>query len=466
MDPPTAKLDVRGMVVGVDGILNADVRTLFQQLLPAAFVTGALLQAGIREYSRIYTSLVVMWLMVWQRLQAAGTLQTAVLELLHGLPASFWRQPCKRLRAAQEGAEKLSSHTGAYNQARKNLSLSVVEQCCDRVFEQVMAMASVGQPKLVPAFFLDGTSARTAHTEELLEKYPPGSNQHGPSHWPLIRMLVAHDLYTGLAMRPEWGPMQGEQAVSEQGLLEKAIHRLPSQAWVVGDSNFGVFSVAYAAAQQDHPVILRLTAVRARHLAPAGFRDGADQRVVWKPSRDDRGNHPQLPAEACVEGRLIVRQVQPSNGAEAFLLALFTTLPNAPEEVAETYGHRWNIELDLRTLKSTLKLEDLTCTTTAMVAKEIDLALLSYNLVRAVMYLTARKAGLEPRAFSFTKVRHVLNTFLPDIAAASGQPQARKLMEDMLYYLDQCQLPKRKRKRPSQPRAVWPKPKSYPAQRA
>ena len=100
-----------------------------------------------------------------------------------------------------------------------------------------------------------------------------------------------HDAYTGLAMRPEWGPVNGSQAVSEQSLLEQAIHRLASGAVVLGDSNFGVFSVAYVGDQQGHPVLLRLTAVRTRHLAQGAWRDGIDQRVVWRPSRDDRRSH-------------------------------------------------------------------------------------------------------------------------------------------------------------------------------
>jgi hypothetical protein len=329
-----------------------------------------------------------------------------------------------------------------------------------------MAAARVGQEERRPAFFLDGTSVRAPHRKDLVQKYPPASNQYGPSHWPTIRLLVAHDLYTGLGMRPEWGAMYGKQAVSEQGLLEQAVQRLPSGALVVGDSNFGVFSVAYVAAQRGHPVVLRMTAVRAGSMAGGVLRDGMDQRVVWIPSRVDRKQHPKLPAHARVEGRLIVRQVQPSNGAEPFLLALFTTLPDAPEEVVKIYGYRWNVELDLRSLKGTLRLDDLTCVTPEMVAKEINLAMLSYNLARAVMYLTARKAGLEPRAFSFTRVRNVLNAFLPVIAAATDERQAQKATEDMMYYLNQAQLPKRKGKRPSYPRQVWPRPKSYPARHA
>jgi len=465
MDPPTARLDASVLAVGANRVLAADVLSLFQQLLSVAFVSQALIGAKIREFSRVYSSLVVIWLMTWQRLQAEGTMKTAVVELVRGLPASFWPQPCKRLRVAQEGGT-LSSNTGAYNQARQDLSLSVVEQCCDRVFEQLMAATKAAQPEQRPAFFLDGTSLRTPHGKDLATEYPPITNQHGVSHWPVIRMLVAHDLYTGLAMRPEWGPMYGEQAVSEQGLLESAMYRLPSQALAVGDSNFGVFSVAYAAVQQGHPVVLRLTEVRARHLLGQEMRDGTDQRVVWKPSRDDRRSHPKLPVDACVEGRLLVWQVRPSNEAEPFLLALFTTLPDEPEQVVDTYGYRWNIEVDLRSLKSTLKLDELTCTTPEMVAKEIDLAMLSYNLVRAVMYLTAQKSGLKPRAFSFTYVRNVLNAFLPAIAAAHDGDEARRLTEKMMHCLDQCQLPKRNRKRPSSPRAVWPIPKSYPARHA
>lgn len=458
MASPTASRECSG---AGSGVLHADWLALFQRLLPAEFIAATLRRAQVRENNRVYTSAVVMWLMIWQRLQCNGTLEIAVLELLRSLPSSFWSRPCKRLTQLAGSGAKLSSHTGAYNQARQELLLPVVEQCCDHVFEKLMAGETPASELQRPAFFLDGTSVRMSHTEELARAYPPTSNQHGPSHWPLIRMLVAHDLYTGLAMRPQWGPMNGPQAVSEQCLLEQAIHRLPSRAVVVGDANFGVFSVAYAADQRTHPSVLRLTLVRARHLAGEELRDGMDQRMVWKPSRDDRKSHPHLPADASVEGRLIVRQVQPSNGAEAFLLAVFTTLPDPPEEIVNLYGQRWNIEVDLRSLKGTLRLEELTCTTTAMVAKEIDLAVLSYNLVRSVQYLTARKAGLEPRAFSFTKVRNVLNAFLPQIAAAGNEQQARKWREDMLYYLDQCRLPRRKRS--SSPRAVWPRPKSYPA---
>ena len=458
---PATFLDADSAVAVVN---QADVLALFQKLLPLEIFWAAMRQAKVRENNRVYTSAVVVWLMICQRLHVEGTLESAVLELLRGLPGSFWPQPCKRLEeAAEEGGPRLSKQTGAYNKARQELSLPVVEQCCDHAFRQLIEQAELA-PDRRAAFFFDGTTVRMPHCEELAAAYPPTANQHGVAHWPLLRLLVAHDLYTGLALRPQWGPVNGSGAVSEQGLLEKSIERLPSAAILAGDANFGVFSVAYAADRRGHPVVLRLTAARAKSLAGGSLQDGTDRRIQWRPTRDDRTSHPQLPRDACVSGRLIVRRVQPSNGAEAFLLALFTTLEDSPEQVIELYGKRWNIELDLRQLKGTLRLEELTCTSVEMVAKEIDVAMLAYNLVRAVMYLTAQKAGLEPRAISFTQVRNVLQAFSPRIASAPDERTARKLYDDMLYYLSQCKLPRRRRS--PYPRGVWPKPKTYPARHA
>jgi hypothetical protein len=443
----------------------ADVLSLFVRLLPPEFFAQLRKKEKVRENNRVYTQAVVIWLMIVQRLLGNGTMETAVLGLVHSLPEDFWPQPCKRLQAGP-GNQKpnLSSNTGSYNKARQGLPLTIVEQCADQVLAELTAQVEQppGQARR-EAFFVDGSSMRMPHTKALCAQYPPGSNQHGASHWPILRIVVAHDLNTGLAMRPQWGPMRGDHAVSEQGLLEQAMDRLPKDSVVVGDANFGVFSVVYAATQRAHPVVVRLTRARAKHLAQEELRDGIDKRIHWKPSRDDRRRHPQLPLDACVVGRLIVRQVHPSNGNEPFLLALFTTLmEEESDEVLELYGQRWSIETDLRSLKDTLGLEQLTCTTPEMVAKEIDVAMLAYNLVRAVTCLAAQKAGLQPRQFSFTRVRNVINTFTPLIAAASDDRQRQQLFDDMMYYVGQAKLPKRNRKRPSYPRAVWGRPLVYP----
>ena len=220
------------------GVAPADVLSLFLRLLPSEFFDQLRQKEKLRESNRVYNAAVVMWLMIAQRLQGNGTLETGVLEWVRGLPASFWSRPCKRLRAGPDGQRpKLSSNTGSYNGARQALPVSVVEESFDHVFERLSGEATEsGTGAGRRAYFLDGTSIRMDRSQALSEAYPPGSNQHGETHWPVLRMLVAHDLYSGLAMRPQWGPMYGSQAVSEQGLLEQAIHRLASGSLLLGDA--------------------------------------------------------------------------------------------------------------------------------------------------------------------------------------------------------------------------------------
>jgi hypothetical protein len=226
--------------------------------------------------------------------------------------------------------------------------------------------------------------------------------------------------------------------------------------------NFGVFSVAYAAQRSEHPVLLRLTVERARRLFGEALRDGIDREMVWKPSRDDRRNHPDLPADACIQGRLLIREVQAHDGSAAFLLPFFTTLPSSVEEIYELYGQRWMIETDLRTLKSTLCLDQLTCTTPDMVAKEIEMGITAYNLVRALISVASQQSGIPPRGYSFTKVRRILEVFGPAVANAPDQQSAQRILDQIMTYVQQSKLPKRKRRRPSYPREIWPRGAHFP----
>ena len=435
------------------------MQSLYLSLLSGEFLS----QACERENNRVYSTPVVMLLMIIQRLQAEGCLESAVLEL-RDLPASLWPDPCGRL---QPGARTMSTNTGAYNKARQKLPLKAVEEFADNAFAQMTACANGALPAIGRrAFVFDGTTVRTPHTQVLRQLYPPTSNQEGESHWPLIRMLVAHDMTTGLGMRPEWGAVNGPHAVSEQRLFEQAVRRLPEQAVVVTDANFGVFSVVYAATQQDHPVVTRMTPARAKSLLNGPLRDGIDKRIDWRPTKADRKTNPALPPEACVRGRLIVSQVQPSNGSAPFLLCLFTTLEEDVAEILKIYGLRWNVETDIGALKGALRLDQLTCKTPGMVDKEIQIAMLSYNLVRAVIYQAAQQAGAVPRSFSFTRVKRILKFYGAKIAAATTVEETERLLALMNHAIGQAKLYPRKKKRPTYPREIWHSAKPFPRRKA
>lgn len=401
------------------------------------------------------TAWVVIWLMIYQRLHAKGTLSVAVRELLTGPVQAHLGWP------DGEPGGRLSANTSAYSQARSRLPLEVAEQVSDLIFESLWE-----QPKTLPGlgktmFLLDGSSISLAHSKELVEAYPPSRNQHGASHWPVLRIVVAHDVVSGLAVRPCWGPMDGPAAVSEQGLTKTIIGRLPAGCVVLGDRNFGIFSMAYAAQQHHHPCLFRLTEVRAGKLnggvAPGA---GTDKRIRWVPSREDRRSNPEIPAQAEVEGRLLVFKIRGQDGKRQKLY-LFTTLDLPADEILRLYGYRWNIETDLRSLKREVRLHMLDAKSKAMVDKELVLAVGAYNLTRAIMNQAASALNLDPRQLSFSLAQDTINAFLPRFAKATSDQERQEITQEMLRVFRYAKLPRR-RKRRSAPREIWPRPCSFP----
>lgn len=427
---------------------------LYRKVLPSGYLRQLGRQFGLRR--GIYSLGLVVWLMIRQRLQANGSLAQTVGQLRSPggrklLPA------CKRVR---EG--RISAATGGYCQARQKLPILAANLMADQIFERLQAQLRPGWPGVdQPIFLLDGSSIRLSAHGELPEQYPPVGNQHGPSHWPVLKMVVLHDAVTGLAMRPRWGPMNGPQACSEQQLAEQAMEQLPAGAVLMGDRNFGIFWMAWAAQQRGHPVVLRLTEQRAKKLLGRALQPGLEEAVVWRPSRWDRQTHPDLPADAAVSGRLLIYTCP---GARAPLLCLFTTLPLPAEEVAQLYRLRWNVETDLRSLKQALRLHQLSCQSAAMMEKELVLAMAAYNLVRAVMWLAAERAGVPPRRLSFSSVYGAVECFLPYLLAAKTKKTRDRYFEQMVALAAEYKLPRR-RKRRCYPREVWGSGSRFPTRK-
>src|SRR5690606_12036070 len=63
----------------------------------------------------------------------------------------------------------------------------------------------------------------------------------------------------------------------------------------------------------------------------------------------------------------------------------------------QLYGQRWNIETDLRSLKRTVHLQQISSRSQEGMEKELLTPICAYNLVRAVMCLAARRAGIATR---------------------------------------------------------------------
>ena len=161
----------------------------------------------------------------------------------------------------------------------------------------------------------------------------------------------------------------------------------------------------------------------------ADFRKGlrlgkGDHIVQWqKPSSIrslDWQTYRRLPDYVTVrEVRIRVSQ----RGFRSKTFVVVTTLldpkQTTKEDLAFLYRERWNNELDLRSIKTTMQMDVLRCKTPDLVHKEVWTHILAYNLIRTIMAQTATQHDVLPRSISFKGTLQTLEAFHPLIALYS-----------------------------------------------
>jgi putative transposase len=425
---------------------------LYTQIAPGGLFRLLQRNLGLTKRTGVYTVRVVLWMMIAQRLHRRGSLADVVDQLTTGAFDGVLSR-CKRVRE-----HHISGATGGYCQARQNLPKVLVERSVDEIVQRLQNRLREGAPNQPPVFVLDGSSLQLEASVELTKLYPPASNQRGQSHWPLVRIVLLHDVETGVAQKPCWGPMYGSGAVSEQALATRAIDMVAPGAIIMGDRNFGVFGMAWAIHQRGHHPVIRLTARRAVGLAGGPITQAGEYAVQWRANRWDQLNREERPANAILDGRLIVARV--GRGKSKEWLFVFTTAPLSSDQVVALYGQRWKIETDLRSLKQTARLQRVAVRSSDMLEKELLTAVLAYNLVRALMVEAAQRAHVDPRQLSFTRAYNLIEIAIERMLVAGSVEEQERIMERIVEEIGRRLLPHREMHR-SYPRAVWGRGERY-----
>src|SRR5690606_7178614 len=159
--------------------------------------------------------------------------------------------------------------------------------------------------------------------------------------------------------------------------------------------------------------LMRLHQARHRNLQAdwqRGEKLGPSERLVtWKKpaqapagSRLSREQWDALPA--ALEVRYLRFRYENRDGKKSEMV-LVTTLTDAAEidwtELAELYATRWEIELKLRDLKTTLGMERFEVKSPAMARKTLCMMMIAHNLVRSMMQRAAIASGHPLRELSF-----------------------------------------------------------------
>ena len=429
----------------------------FSEVLPAKGVRDALLSLGVAFYDSLYNPATVLWLFLNQVIHANPTLAVTVENFL------AWR--------LGQGMAPCSTDTGGYARARQRLPealLALLARQSGRALDQAAASEWRWLGRVVKLF--DGSTVSMPDTPENQAAYPQSRSQAPGVGFPLARIGVLFSLSMGavldLGIRRWAGKFQSELAMLRD-------------MFSTFDRGDVLLTDRYLCSYMEIAVLRSLGvdfAGRMHAQRKVDFRRGSklgpnDHLVEWtKPKRPDwmsAKQYASLP-ETMLMRELSFRLVR--KGYRTRTIVIATTLLDAqlyPQaEIAKLYHLRWDVEINLRSLKTMMNMDVLRGHTPDMVRKEIWAHLLAYNLIRTVIAQAAARHGKDPRQLSFTRAMRTLEAFRPTLAHARSE-RLPMLYQELLKAVASHEignrpgrLEPRQRKRRPKPYALMTKPRN------
>jgi len=359
-------------------------------------------EENIKYRKRLYDPIITLWTFIRQVLDSDKSCKNAVSFVLSILCDSEEELP--------------SGNTGAYCKARKRLSLGFIMRLFRKTGKTIHQKASDGFLWCNRHVFLvDGSTFSMYDTPENQQEYPQAKNQHEYHGFPVARILGIFCLATGAVIDAAISSL----CMSEISLFRMLYSHLNPGDVALGDKLFGSYGDIALLSGRGIDSVFRM-----HHLRKTDFRKGKrlgskgiyDHLVTWKkPRKGTLHMEPELYAQ--LPKTMLVREIRYFINIKGFRtkkVTLVTTLLDhhvyTYELLAELYGLRWQVEIDLRHLKTTMHMEHLQSKTPEMVRKEFYVHLLAYNLIRATLWEAGIKHNVHPLRLSYKgAIQHVLS---------------------------------------------------------
>jgi hypothetical protein len=385
----------------------------FTDSLSEPSILDALEELGVKYRDRLFSPVTTIWGFLSQVLSDDHSCRDTVSRII--------------AHRAAAGLEVCSPNTASYCNARARLPTAVLRSLARRTARQLQAGLPEGWKWNGRSVFIaDGSHVSMPDTPQNQAGYPQPVVQQDGIGFPLARVAVLLSLATGachdLAIAPYAGKGTGETT-----LLRQLYDALAPGDVVVADALFDNYFLACELRQRGVELVARVQAERVASRTVESRPDG--DVIVWhrpnKP-RGMKGEQYRTYPETLTMRQVSVDARGKDNRAEQFKVV--TTILDASidgGQIGGLYERRWDGEVDIRAIKSTMKMGVLRCKTPAMVEKEVWVYLLAYNLLRTVMAVAARENEVEPRAISFKGAKQAVTAFAPKVEAARPEDRAR-----------------------------------------
>lgn len=295
----------------------------------------------------------------------------------------------------------------------------------------------------------DGTTFRAPDTPANRAELGVSRNALGNTRWPLLRAVLLTCAGSGAVADLAVGGFQ----VSERSLLKQLLDRLAPGFLVIADRGFCSFLALWHARRKGSHVLCRLHQTRRRH---NGQRIGYNEYLCRWPKKGLRFT--RCRAWQAVAGEVkedlwvrIIERAIIRRGYRRMRLTLVTTLLDAEaypaNELLKLYVGRWDVEVDIRSLKADFGLARLTAKTPAVARKEVLSGMLACNLV----CLWKAKTGDDPRARS-SRTTRTLVLWMAERMAEASHARLLALERILIREIRRAVIPLQPR--PPQPRLI------------
>lgn len=420
----------------------------FRQVLPERLFDEALAAEALSYRNRLFSPKVTVWAFLSQILDQDNTCANAVSRIIAWL--------------ASEDQPLPSPDPSAYCQARQRLPEGLFRRLVRTVGERLQARGRDEYPWHGHAvFLLDGSTLLLPDTPANQAVYPQHSNQAPGCGFPLVRFVCLFSLHTGAVLDVGIGAW----STHELHLARPLYARLQPGDVAMGDSLFCTYADIALLQQAGVDSVFHMHGARA-----VDFRRGQrlgkhDHLVTWlKPRRCPQGMEAACFAQ--LPDQLLMREIRfpvEQKGFRPQKITLATTftdpLAYPPEELAALFLRRWQAELNLRHIKTTLGMEMLTTKTPEMARKELLCHLLAYNLMRSLMREAGDAFDIDPLRLSLQETLRHLRHFLPELAHAPAGKR-RRIYERLLFTVARKSVPLRTGR--NEPRVRKRRPKPFP----
>jgi hypothetical protein len=398
----------------------------FTDVLSAKNLAQVLEEMEVCWKDRIFTPLVTLWIFLSQVLSADHSCRSAVARLI--------------AHRVSQNQPACSARTSAYCQARKRLPekfFSAVACWVGRALDAQTDPRWLWHGRRV--YLFDGTTVTMPDTPANQAVYPQVYNQQPGVGFPMARIGAITSLSSGaivnLGMCQYAGKGQGEVS-----LLRKLWDVLRPGDILLTDRLMANWTNILWLQERGLDLVGRLNKANRKADFRCGTRLGPQDHIVrwFKPKSIrslDRQTYRTLPESITVREAKF-RVTQP--GFRTRSIVVVTTMLDPAQaskaDLARLYRARWNNELDLRSIKTTLQMDELRCKTPELVHKEIWTHILAYNLIRTIMAQAASKHDLVPRSLSFKGAIQTLEAFQPviDLQTDRGAAHRFQLYQHLL----------------------------------